>query len=285
MPWSAIPERLRHWRSRSSVPNSSSRAIASSRSAARSSSSPLAGWRCRMRNRSGSLRGRGSSSGRDAGAPVPTLRSTGDSTSRWCLAVDPRTRQAASADGKVDRFTRAIGCRSAGLGDDGASPATSTHAHDTLTEPAVVRVFAGPDDDRFRSDAFDALQSAPYVIAADSDRMGFRLQGPELRHAAGADIISDATPAGSVQVPGSGQPILLMADRPTTGGYPRIATVISADLGIAGQRAPGDTVLFRVSSASRRAVSAHRTRERAPCPRGGVVMNDFARRLENRVRQ
>jgi antagonist of KipI len=143
-----------------------------------------------------------------------------------------------------------------------ASPLTSTHAHDTLTDPAVVRVFAGPDDDRFRVDAFDALQSAPYVIAADSDRMGFRLQGPELRHLAGADIISDATPAGSVQVPGSGQPILLMADRPTTGGYPRIATVISADLGIAGQRAPGDTVVFRVTRASD-ALSALIARESA----------------------
>jgi allophanate hydrolase subunit 2 len=131
-----------------------------------------------------------------------------------------------------------------------------------LTDPAVVRFITGPDVDRFGSDAFDALQSAPYAIAADSDRMGFRLQGPELRHARGADIISEPTPAGSVQVPGSGQPILLMADRPTTGGYPRIATVISADLGIAGQRAPGDTVLFRVSSASD-ALSALIARESA----------------------
>jgi antagonist of KipI len=143
-----------------------------------------------------------------------------------------------------------------------ALPSGSTHAHDTLMEPAVLRVFRGPDDDRFGSDALDALQSAPYAIAADSDRMGFRLQGPELRHVGTADIISDATPAGSVQVPGSGQPILLMADRPTTGGYPRIATVISADIGIAGQRAPGDTVLFRVCNPSD-ALSALIARENA----------------------
>ena len=72
-----------------------------------------------------------------------------------------------------------------------------------------------------------------------------------------------------------------MADRQTTGGYPRIATVISADLGIAGQRAPGDTVLFRVCSASD-ALSALIARESALlAARGGVVMNDFARRLEN----
>jgi len=76
--------------------------------------------------------------------------------------------------------------------------------------------------------------------------MGFRLEGPRLVHAGGADVISDATPLGSLQVPSSGQPILLMADCQTTGGYPKIATAISADLGIAGQLAPGDTVSFAV---------------------------------------
>ena len=64
--------------------------------------------------------------------------------------------------------------------------------------------------------------------------MGFRLEGPALTHARGADIISDATPLGVLQVPASGQPILLMADRQTTGGYPKIATVISADISVAG---------------------------------------------------
>jgi antagonist of KipI len=125
---------------------------------------------------------------------------------------------------------------------------TTTHAHDTLMEPAVVRVLQGPDEHRFPADAFDALQSAAYVIDLDSNRMGYRLHGPGLHHSHGADIISDVTPIGSLQVPASGQPILLMADRQTTGGYPRIATVISADLGIAGQRAPGDTLSFRLCS-------------------------------------
>ena len=125
----------------------------------------------------------------------------------------------------------------------------SAHVHDTLMDPAAVRVLSGPDDDRFVDDALEALQSAPYVIGSDSDRMGFRLRGPQLRHTSGADIISDATPTGSVQVPGSGQPILLMADRQTTGGYPRIATVITADVGIAGQRAPGDSVSFQICTA------------------------------------
>ena len=138
----------------------------------------------------------------------------------------------------------------------------STHAHDMLMDPAILRALSGPDTDRFKDDALDALQSARYVLDPDSDRMGFRLHGPGLHHADGADIISDATPTGCVQVPGSGQPILLMADRQTTGGYPRIATVITADLGIAGQRGPGDTVSFRICTPAD-ALSALIARENA----------------------
>ena len=69
-----------------------------------------------------------------------------------------------------------------------------------------------------------------------------------MAHVSRADILSDATPIGSVQVPASGQPILLMADRQTTGGYPKIATVITADLPLAGQLAPGDWIQFTAIS-------------------------------------
>ena len=100
--------------------------------------------------------------------------------------------------------------------------------------------------DRFVEGALDALQSAPYTVGHQSDRMGFRLEGPAFSHTRGADIISDATPFGTLQVPASGQPILLMADRQTTGGYPKIATVITADLPIAGQLGPGDTIAFEI---------------------------------------
>ncbi len=110
--------------------------------------------------------------------------------------------------------------------------------------PPTVRVMAGPDVERFTPEALEALVSAPYHVTVDSDRMGFRLEGPVLRHRATADILSDATPFGTLQVPASGQPVLLMADRQTTGGYARLATVISADLGIAGQAAPGDALRF-----------------------------------------
>jgi antagonist of KipI len=76
--------------------------------------------------------------------------------------------------------------------------------------------------------------------------MAYRLDGPRLSHVRGADIISDATPLGVLQIPASGQPILLMADRQTTGGYPKIATVIAADMAVAGQLAPDDTITFAV---------------------------------------
>jgi antagonist of KipI len=114
---------------------------------------------------------------------------------------------------------------------------------------ATIRVLPGPQADRFTADALEMLQSAPYTVARDSDRMGFRLEGPPLTYARGAEIISDATPLGVLQVPASGQPILLMADRQTTGGYPKIATVIAADIAIAGQLAPSDTIMFRVCTA------------------------------------
>ncbi len=109
---------------------------------------------------------------------------------------------------------------------------------------ATLRVLPGPQTERFAADALDTLQSAPYSITANSNRMGFRLDGPPLSHAHGADVISDSTPLGVLQVPASGQPILLMADRQTAGGYPKLATVISADIGLAGQLGPGDAVSF-----------------------------------------
>jgi antagonist of KipI len=113
---------------------------------------------------------------------------------------------------------------------------------------ATVRILPGPQADRFAPDALDVLQSAPYVLDAASNRMGFRLHGPHLRHAGEAEMLSDATPLGVLQVPSAGEPILLMADRPATGGYPSLATVISADIRLAGQLAPGNAIVFVVAS-------------------------------------
>ena len=88
------------------------------------------------------------------------------------------------------------------------------------------------------------LVGTRFVVTPQSNRMGYRLEGPTLTHTASADILSEAMPLGVMQVPASGQPILLLAERATTGGYATIANVISADLPIAGQLAPGDWVSF-----------------------------------------
>jgi antagonist of KipI len=109
---------------------------------------------------------------------------------------------------------------------------------------ARVRIIRGPHDAMFTSDAISTLLASRFTVSAQSNRMGYRLEGPSLRHVSGADILSDATPIGSLQVPASGQPILLMADRQTTGGYPKIGTVITADVPVVGQLAPGDWIAF-----------------------------------------
>jgi antagonist of KipI len=110
---------------------------------------------------------------------------------------------------------------------------------------ARVRVLPGPHEEMFTPAAHEKLFNGRFTITPQSNRMGYRLDGPAIAHRGPADILSDATAIGSIQVPASGQPILLMADRQTTGGYPKIATVIGADLPLAGQLAPGDWLEFR----------------------------------------
>jgi antagonist of KipI len=127
--------------------------------------------------------------------------------------------------------------------------------------PVRLRIVLGPQQDHFAPESIDTLRSARFTIGQASGRMALRLEGPRLRHIAGADVISDATTAGAIQVPGSGEPILLTADRQTTGGYAKIATVITADLDLCGQLAPGDTVSFEICT-MRDALGALIARER-----------------------
>lgn len=125
-----------------------------------------------------------------------------------------------------------------------------------------LRAMPGPQDGMFTDESRELFFSAAFTVGVDSNRMGYRLQGPALAHVAGADVLSDATPLGSVQVPGAGQPILLMADRQTTGGYPKIATVITADLPLAGQLAPGDWIRFVRCTRAEAIDALHRLEER-----------------------
>jgi antagonist of KipI len=126
--------------------------------------------------------------------------------------------------------------------------------------PVVVRFLRGPDDDRFEDAAIERFTASTYRIEPQSNRMGYRLDGPPIAIRNGGSFPSEGSPMGSIQVPPSGQPILLMADRQTTGGYPRIGTVITADLSIAGQLAPGDELRFE-SCAREVAIAALRAQE------------------------
>ncbi|MFC7052103.1 biotin-dependent carboxyltransferase family protein [Hansschlegelia quercus] len=115
-----------------------------------------------------------------------------------------------------------------------------------LDRPAKdIRVILGPQADFFAEDQIAAFFTGPWVLSPRSDRMAGFLDGPVLTHAKGHDIVSDGVVMGAVQVPGDGRPIVLMADRQPTGGYPKIATVIGPDLGRFAQIRPGAPFRFR----------------------------------------
>ncbi len=107
-----------------------------------------------------------------------------------------------------------------------------------------IRVVLGPQADYFTDGAVKTFLSSDYTVSPHADRMGYRLEGPALAHAKGYDIVSDGIVTGAIQVPGSGLPIVLMVDHQTIGGYPKIATVISADISVVGRRKPGRPMRF-----------------------------------------
>ncbi len=114
----------------------------------------------------------------------------------------------------------------------------------TYLESHRLRIVIGPQEAAFTPQGVQTLLSSAYTITAQSDRMGYRLEGPRIEQRSGADIVSDGTPAGAVQVAGDGMPLVLLADRGTTGGYAKIATIIGVDLPRLAQARPGDRVFF-----------------------------------------
>lgn len=126
---------------------------------------------------------------------------------------------------------------------------------------ARLRVLPGPRLDHFGKGALEKLTSARYRISPRSDRMGYRLEGSAIELQRQQELISCAMPLGGIQITPTGQPILLMADHATTGGYPVVGVVITADLPIAGQLAPGDWIEFEPCSLEV-AVAALREQER-----------------------
>jgi allophanate hydrolase len=149
-----------------------------------------------------------------------------------------------------------------------ASPAVEARDERALGEPfdpgfdQPIRVVLGPQDDCFTRRGIDTFLSALYTVSPHADRMGFRLDGSTIEHANDYNIVSDGVVPGSIQVPGTGLPIVLMVDNQTTGGYPKIATVVSADLPLVGRRRPGRTVRFAAVDV-REAERLRRAREAA----------------------
>lgn len=108
-----------------------------------------------------------------------------------------------------------------------------------------IRVTSGPQEDHFTSSGIKNFYSKKYSVTNKSDRMGMRLEGEKIEHIVGGDIISDGIVSGSIQVPSHGKPIIMMADCQTTGGYAKIANVISSDLNKLAQARPEDQLTFK----------------------------------------
>jgi biotin-dependent carboxylase-like uncharacterized protein len=138
----------------------------------------------------------------------------------------------------------------------------------------TVRVILGPQHDYFADDQIAAFLAGPWSISAKRDRMAYFLDGPRLTHARGYNIVSDGIAMGAIQVPGDGRPIVLMADRQSTGGYPKIATVIGPDLGRLAQARPGTGFSFEAVSIGE-AVAARR--EEAAWLSRGIVVESLLR--------
>jgi KipI family sensor histidine kinase inhibitor len=133
----------------------------------------------------------------------------------------------------------------------GPEPGGAGTALPVAGQPTELRVIPGPRDDWFAPGALDVLCGSTYTVTPASDRTGLRLDGPALPSGRDGELPSEGVMTGSLQVPPGGRPILLLADHPVTGGYPVIAVVVSADVGLAGQLRPGSKLRFALASRSR----------------------------------
>jgi antagonist of KipI len=142
--------------------------------------------------------------------------------------------------------------------------AVSRHEEHLRRSPQIVRIVPGRHWELFDAPARQALTGTAFRVGADSDRMGYRLDGPVIGKATRTETVSEAVTFGTIQVPHDGRPIVLMADRQTVGGYPKIADVASVDLPLMAQLKPGDRVGFReISLAEAQALYLKREQELA----------------------
>jgi antagonist of KipI len=125
------------------------------------------------------------------------------------------------------------------------SPLTSQ----ALAPRKVIRVTAGPQEGWFTKNSVAGFYGGTYRVSEESNRMGLRLQGPEMRADIQHEMLTEPVALGAIQIPAGGQPIILFVEQQTTGGYPKIANVISADLSSVGQLRPRDEIRFEQVSA------------------------------------
>jgi 5-oxoprolinase (ATP-hydrolysing) subunit C len=130
------------------------------------------------------------------------------------------------------------------LRDPTPRPGPDRRAGEIAYGDGPIRIVPGPQEDWFEPDSLARFFAEPYEITAEADRMGMRLAGPKLVHSNGFNIASDGIVTGAIQVPGNGQPILLLADHQTIGGYPKPGTIASADLPRLGRCRPGQNLRF-----------------------------------------
>ncbi len=136
--------------------------------------------------------------------------------------------------------------------DDLAARILPIAAHPAYSDQPVVEVIMGPQHKYFTDEGIETFLSSEYSVSLTSDRMGYRLEGPMLTHRRKTELISEGMTMGAIQVPASGQPIVMMADCPTSGGYPKIATIASADLPVLAQCAPNrSTIRFRETTVAK----------------------------------
>lgn len=172
----------------------------------------------------------------------------------------------ANAGGFHGRALRAGDVVNSGASDApvGSYPAAGPGIIPGYRSSPTLRVTAAPESDLLTAQSANALFTSEFNIGSGSNRMGFRLEGPRLKLLAETELVSSAVNFGTVQLLPDGNPVVLMADAQTAGGYPRIANVIAADLPVAAQLGPGDTVRFTEISPEE-AVAASRRFERDLC--------------------
>ena len=177
--------------------------------------------------------------------------------------------------GGVNGRAVAAGDRLAIVRSGPSKPPMSAIVAPWLDRPlGTVRVVLGPQHDYFAADEIAAFLAGPWSVSAKGDRMACFLEGRRLTHARGYNIVSDGIAMGAVQVPGDGRPIVLMADRQSTGGYPKIATVIGPDLGRLAQARPGTAFRFEAVSIGQAVAARH---DEAALLAPGIVVEPLVR--------